>query len=294
MATQLSEVVKGVKLSAAEVAQSSNEVEQSTRDLAEFSEKQAEKIQAAIVTIKDLANAIQNISRHAGMTAEVSNKAKLSAQEGSLAVKKTNEAMTAIKDNMRGTARTIKRLGESSQEIGNITQIINDIADRTSILALNASIQAAMAGDAGRGFAVVAEEVQRLAERSAGSTKQIETLVSGIQNEITEAAASMERSIEYVVTGTELSDEAFSKLMEIEDVSKQLAETINDISSTAEQKSKDSELIADMMEEVGALTTQTTGATKNTVASMERITSTSKRLEQSISTFKLEEDEASV
>ncbi len=99
----------------------------------------------------------------------------LSAQEGSLAVKKTNEAMSAIKDNMRGTARTIKRLGESSQEIGNITQIINDIADRTSILALNASIQAAMAGDAGRGFAVVAEEVQRLAERSAGSTKQIES-----------------------------------------------------------------------------------------------------------------------
>lgn len=294
MATQLSEVVKGVKRSAAEVAQSSNEVEQSTRDLAEFSEKQAEKIQAAIVTIKDLANAIQNISRHAGMTAEVSNKAQLSAQEGSLAVKKTNEAMTAIKDNMRGTARTIKRLGESSQEIGNITQIINDIADRTSILALNASIQAAMAGDAGRGFAVVAEEVQRLAERSAGSTKQIETLVSGIQNEITEAAASMERSIQYVVTGTELSDEAFSKLMEIEDVSKQLAETINDISSTAEQKSQDSERIADMMEEVGALTTQTTGATKNTVVSMERIASTSKRLEESISTFKLEEDEAAV
>ena len=199
MATQLSEVVKGVKLSAAEVSQSTDEVGQSTKDLAEFSEKQAEKIQAAIVTIKDLANAIQNISQHAGMTAEVSNKAQLSAQEGSLAVKKTNEAMTAIKDNMRGTARTIKRLGESSQEIGNITQIINDIADRTSILALNASIQAAMAGDAGRGFAVVAEEVQRLAERSAGSTKQIETLVSGIQNEITEAAASMERSIQYVV-----------------------------------------------------------------------------------------------
>lgn len=292
MATQLSEVVKRVKLSAAEVSQSTSEVGQSTRDLAEYSDKQAEKIRAAVGTIKDLADAIQDISRNAGMTAEVSNKAKLSAQEGSLAVKKTNEAMTAIKDNMRGTARTIKRLGESSQEIGNITQIINDIADRTSILALNASIQAAMAGDAGRGFAVVAEEVQRLAERSAGSTKQIETLVSGIQNEITEAAASMERSIQYVVSGTELSDEAFSKLMEIENVSRQLAETINAISAAAEQKSQDSELIAEMMEEVGALTEKTTDATKNTVASMERITSTAHRLVESIATFKLEDEPA--
>jgi twitching motility protein PilJ len=292
MATQLSEVVKRVKQSAAEVSQSTSEVGQSTRDLAEYSDKQAEKIRAAVGTIKDLADAIQDISRNAGMTAEVSNKAKLSAQEGSLAVKKTNEAMTAIKDNMRGTARTIKRLGESSQEIGNITQIINDIADRTSILALNASIQAAMAGDAGRGFAVVAEEVQRLAERSAGSTKQIETLVSGIQNEITEAAASMERSIQYVVSGTELSDEAFSKLMEIENVSRQLAETINAISAAAEQKSQDSELIAEMMEEVGALTEKTTDATKNTVASMERITSTAHSLVESIATFKLEDEPA--
>ena len=258
--------------------------------MAQFSEKQAEKIQEAIVTIKDLATAIRNISQHAGRSAEVSNKARLSAKEGSLAVKKTNEAMSAIKDNMRGTARTIKRLGESSQEIGNITQIINDIADRTSILALNASIQAAMAGDAGRGFAVVAEEVQRLAERSAGSTKQIGALVTGIQQEIVEAAASMEKSIQYVVTGTELSDEAFNKLEEIETVSNQLAATISDISSTAQQQSRDSELIADMMEEVGVLTTQTTGATRDTVASMEKIALTSKRLAQSIATFKLEEE----
>ena len=292
MATQLSEVVQGVKQSALEVGQSSQEVEQSTKDLAAYSEKQAEKIKAAIVTIKDLAAAIRNISHHAGVSAEVSNKAMISAQEGSLAVKKTNEAMSAIKENMRGTARTIKRLGESSQEIGNITQIINDIADRTSVLALNASIQAATAGDAGRGFAVVAEEVQRLAERSAGSTKQIESLVTGIQKEIVEATASMEKSIQYVVSGTELSDQAYSKLEEIEAVSNQLAANINDISSTAQKKSQDSEHIADLMEEVGVLTEQTTGATRDTVSSMEKIISTSRRLEESISTFKLGEEAA--
>lgn len=291
MAMQLSQVVRDVKQSASEVGRSSQEVEQSTRSLAGISEKQAEKIQEAIVTIKDLATAIRNISQHAGLSAEVSSKAMISAQEGSLAVKKTNEAMSAIKDNMRGTARTIKRLGESSQEIGNITQIINDIADRTSILALNASIQAAMAGDAGRGFGVVAEEVQRLAERSASSSKQIEALVSGIQKEITEAGSSMEKSIQYVVTGTELSDEAFSKLEEIESVSKQLAATITDISNTAQKQSSDSGVIADMMEAVGELTTQTTDATKDTVTAMEKIASTSRRLVQSIATFRLEEDE---
>jgi len=133
-----------------------------------------------------------------------------------------------------------------------------------------------------------------LAERSAGSTKQIESLVTGIQKEIVEATASMEKSIQYVVSGTELSDQAYSKLEEIEAVSNQLAANINDISSTAKKKSQDSEQIADLMEEVGVLTEQTTGATRDTVSSMEKIISTSRRLEESISTFKLGEEAAAV
>ena len=250
------------------------------------------KIQEAIDTIEELAAQIRQVSQNANQSSEVSEKALSSAKEGSDAVRKTNEAMASIKDNMRATARTIKRLGESSQEIGNIVQIINDIADRTSILALNASIQAAEAGDAGRGFAVVAEEVQRLAERSATSTKQIETLIKTIQGEIGEAGTSMEKSIQYVVQGTELADQAHNKLEEIETISNQLADIIANISTSAQQQSLESDSITEMMREVGQLTGQTTSATRDTTASMAKITSTSEQLEQSISVFKVADDKA--
>lgn len=288
MAEQLSDVVRNVKQASSQVGDSSSEVEQVTKKLARFSEDQSAKIREAIARVEDIAGSIQEVTQSALLSAEVSSKAKNNAREGSEAVLKTNKAMAVIKENMRGTARTIKRLGESSQEINNIIQLINDIADRTSILALNASIQAAMAGEAGRGFAVVAEEVQHLAERSAESTKQIEKLISGIQGEISEAGVSMEKSIQYVVEGTELADEAFTKLGEIEYVSNQLAEIIESISERARQQSQESQTITGVMHEVGVLTSRTTDATKETTVSMEKIAATSRKLAESIAVFRLE------
>ena len=287
MAEQLSQVVVDVKKASALVGSTSEDVDQVTTRLAERSDEQANKIKEAITTIDDMATKIREVSQSAKESADVSDKALTSAREGSEAVRKTNDAMASIKDNMRGTASTIKRLGESSQEIGNIVQIINDIADRTSILALNASIQASMAGDAGRGFAVVAEEVQRLAERSAESTYQIETLINAIQGDISAAGTSMETSIQYVVEGTDLADEAHGRLDEIESVSNQLAEIIASISASAQEQSIESENVTNMMQEVGVLTAETTDASKETAASMEKITSTSKQLEESISVFKV-------
>lgn len=292
MAEQLSRVVRDVKSASALVGSSSSDVDQVTRKLSQASEEQAAKIRDAITTIERIADNIREVAASAGESARVSGSARKSAREGSDAVRKTNQAMSSIKENMRGTARTIKRLGESSQEIGNIVQIINDIADRTSILALNASIQAAMAGEAGRGFAVVAEEVQRLAERSAASTKQIETLISTIQGEIGEAGISMERSIQQVVDGTELADEAYEKLEEIETVSNQLAELVESISEAARRQAAESENITKLMNEVGKLTGETTAATRETASSMEKITTTSKQLEESIAVFKIEEETA--
>lgn len=289
MAEQLSTVVRDVKDASAQVGSSSHDVDAVTQNLSKYSEAQAEKVQEAIAKIEEMTARFKQVSENATKSAEVSSVAKQNAQEGSEAVKRTNEAMASIKENMRGTSRTIKRLGESSQEIGNIVQIINDIADRTSILALNASIQASMAGDAGRGFAVVAEEVQRLAERSAESTKQIESLIQAIQGDISAAGLSMETSIQYVVDGTDLADEAHSKLGEIEGVSNQLAEIIENIADSAKQQSEESEEVTEMMQEVGELSEQTSGATRETAASMEKITTTSKQLEDSIATFKIEE-----
>ncbi len=293
MAEQLSRVVKDVKSASSLVGNSSSDVDQITRKLSQSSEEQAARIRAAIITVERIAESIRAVAASADESARVSGSARTSARAGSDAVRKTNQAMSSIKENMRGTARTVKRLGESSQEIGNIVQIINDIADRTSILALNASIQAAMAGEAGRGFAVVAEEVQRLAERSGASTKQIETLISTIQGEISEAAISMEKSIQQVVDGTELADEAYEKLEEIEAVSNQLAEFVESISETSRRQAVESENITKLMHEVGQLTEETTAATRETAASMEKITSTSKQLEESIAVFKIEDEAAS-
>ncbi|MCB2217583.1 methyl-accepting chemotaxis protein [Desulfofustis glycolicus] len=293
MAEQLSRVVKGVKTASSLVGSSSTDVNQVTKKLSQSSEEQAARIRAAITIIERIAESIRNVASSADESARVSGSARESARAGSDAVLKTNQAMGLIKENMRGTARTVKRLGESSQEIGNIVQIINDIADRTSILALNASIQAAMAGEEGRGFAVVAEEVQRLAERSATSTKQIETLINTIQGEISEASISMEKSIQQVVDGTELADEAYGKLEEIETVSNQLAELVESISESSRRQAAESENITKLMNEVGQLTEETTAATRETTTSMEKITTTSRQLEESIAVFKIEDEAVS-
>jgi twitching motility protein PilJ len=238
-----------------------------------------------------MAASIQQVAQNALQSAAVSEQSTLNAKEGAEAVKSTNKAMEAIRENAQETARAIKRLGESSQEIGNIVQLINDIADRTSILALNASIQAATAGDAGRGFAVVAEEVQRLAERSTKATKQIDTLIKNIQGEINEAGTSMEESIQRVVEGSNLANNAHNKLQEIETVSTQLAELIQSISMAATQQAKASDSITKTMEEVGKVSAQNSAASRQTAVAIKRLSETSEQLATSVEAFKVDEAE---
>jgi methyl-accepting chemotaxis protein len=290
MAEQLSEVVKNVKDVTLQVIATSQEVTRSTENLAETSEMQAVQVRDAIDAINDMSASIQQVAENAGRSAGVSEQSKLHAKEGAEAVRTTNRAMESIREHAQETARAIKRLGESSQEVGNIVQLINDIADRTSILALNASIQAAMAGDAGRGFAVVAEEVQRLAERSTNATKQIATLIKNIQQEINEAGASMEESIQRVVEGSKLADGARRKLQEIETVSTQLGDLIQSISMASKQQAKASEEIAKTMEEVGEISAQTSTASRQTALSMKNLAQMSSQLNESVSVFRLSED----
>jgi twitching motility protein PilJ len=237
-----------------------------------------------------MAISIQQVAENAVQSAAVSKRSTQNAKEGAEAVRNTNKAMDAIRDNVQETARSIKRLGESSQEIGNIVQLINDIADRTSILSLNASIQAAMAGDAGRGFAVVAEEVQRLAERSTNATKQIDTLIKNIQGEINEAGTSMEESIQRVVEGSNLADGAHQKLQEIESVSNQLAELIQSISMAATHQAKSSDSITKTMQQMGAVSTKNLAASRKTTRAIQQLAKTSEDLAASVETFKLEGD----
>ncbi|MCP4349342.1 MAG: methyl-accepting chemotaxis protein [Desulfobacterales bacterium] len=295
MAEQLGRVVHNVKDVTIQISATSHEVRTSTESLAETSEMQAVQVSDAIAAINEMAASIQQVAENATQSAQVSEDSKTHANDGATAVRDTNSAMESIREHVQETARAIKRLGESSQEVGNIVQLIGDIADRTSILALNASIQAAMAGEAGRGFAVVAEEVQRLAERSTNATQQIDTLIKNIQGEINEAGTSMEESIQRVVEGSKLADNAYTKLQEIENITTHLGELIQSISMASRQQARASENIAKTMQEVGEVSSSTSAAGRQTAISMKNLAETSDQLNESVSVFKLkgdEEDEA--
>jgi methyl-accepting chemotaxis protein len=287
MIVQLREIIQDVQEATLEVSSSANEIRATTEHLSQGSEAQAAQITGTSSAIEDMASSIQQVSENAATSAQVGEQALVNAQQGILAVQNTMEGMTRIRDQVQETAKRIKRLGESSQEIGDIVQLIGDIADRTSILALNASIQAAMAGDAGQGFAVVAEEVERLAERSTEATKQIDTLIRTIQNETNEAVAAMESTTNEVVEGSLLAEEAGQALSEIGTVSGRLQELIQSISMASQQQARGSEELAHSMVEIAEVTQQTAVGTKQAAVSINTLATLADELRASVSAFKL-------
>jgi twitching motility protein PilJ len=234
-----------------------------------------------------MALSIREVAAAAQRSAEVSQQSRQNAEEGAAAVTETSQAMADIREQINETARSIKRLGESSLEIGNIVQIIDDIADRTSILALNASIQAAMAGEAGHGFAVVADEVQRLADNSSNSTKQIELLVKSIQNEIKEVTNRIDDGIGKVVLGSKLAEGAYAKLQEIEQVSSQLAELIETITTSTTEQVEASTIISKTMQEIGGISRESSLSSQDTAASMNVLSRTARDLRSAVEVFKI-------
>lgn len=289
MTDQLSDIIRKVKEATASVDVTSEDVARLTISLANKNIEQSRKVNNAIKAIDTMVQSIRNVSENAQQSAGVSELSRLNAREGAEAVRKTNLAMNEIREQINETARSIKRLGESSMEIGNVIQIINDIADRTSILALNASIQAAMAGDAGHGFAVVADEVQRLAERSGNSTKQIEVLVKNIQTEIKNVSTRMDESIGKVVQGSQLADGAHNKLREIEQVSNKLADLIEFITSSAADQVRVSESISTTMQEIGEVSQESSRSSQETATSMDMLSRTARDLRSAVEMFKVEE-----
>lgn len=284
---QLRKIISRVQSTTIEVANAANEMDAATKHLANGSENQAEQIISVSAAIDDMASTIQQVSDNAALSATVALQALQNARQGNSAVRDTIDGMTRIREQTQETAKRLKRLGETSQEIGQIVQLIDDIADRTGILALNASIQAAAAGDAGRGFAVVAEEVERLAVRSADATKKIAVLVRAIQGETTESVAAMERNIQEVVGGSKIAHQAGVSLAEIEGVSVKLAELIQSISVASKQQAKGSEELAKSMVGISEITQQTAVGTKRTAESVNDLTRLANDLRGSVSAFKL-------
>ena len=286
---QLRDLVSRITETSQEVAQYTATTQSITNQLAEASEHQAQEIAGASAAINEMAMSIDQVSANAEESAEVAERSVQIAANGADVVHRSIEGMDTIREQIQETSKRIKRLGESSQEIGNIVALINDIADQTNILALNAAIQASMAGEAGRGFAVVADEVQRLAERSATATKQIEGLVKTIQTDTNEAVISMEQTTSEVVRGASLTKDAGIALDEIQTVSTNLAKLIANISDAAKLQSASAGHIATTMNVVQEITSQTTSATFDTARSVSELANMAESLRESVTDFKLPE-----
>ena len=284
---QLRDLVATINLTAGQVAGAVQDTQATAMHLAQASEHQAQQIAEASTAINQMAQSIDQVSANAAESSAVAERSVEIANKGNEVVHNTIHGMDNIREQIQDTAKRIKRLGESSQEIGDIISLIDDIADQTNILALNAAIQASMAGDAGRGFAVVADEVQRLAERSSAATRQIETLVRAIQADTNEAVISMEQTTTEVVRGARLAQDAGVALEEIEGVSKTLAALIQSISNAAQQQTSSAGQISLTMNVIQQITTQTSSGSTATAESIGNLAKMASQLRRSVSGFTL-------
>lgn len=289
---QLRGLVKTINQTAVEVDMAAQRTQSTARELAEASEHQAAEINTATQSMNEMAQSIDNISVHAADSADVAQRSLGIASKGTEVVRNTIDGMNTIRGQIQDTSKRLKRLGESSQEIGNIVSLINDIADQTNILSLNASIQASMAGEAGRGFAVVADEVQRLSERVSAATRQIEGLVSTIQTDTNEAVISMEHTTAQVVHGAQLAQDAGVALEEIENVSSSLATLIHNISGTAKTQAASAAHISNRMKVIRDITVKTSSSTSKAAGSIGNLADMAVEMRKSVAGFRLQETES--
>ncbi|MGH8182623.1 MAG: methyl-accepting chemotaxis protein [Rhodanobacteraceae bacterium] len=283
----LRSLVTTINETAVRVSSAAQETQATAKHLADAANQQAQQITSASSKINEMAVSIDQVSKNSADSAEVAQRSVQIASNGAQIVRQTISGMDSIREQIQETSKRIKRLGESSQEIGSIVELINDIAEQTNILALNAAIQAASAGEAGRGFAVVADEVQRLAERATGATKRIETLVQTIQSDTNEAVSSMEQTTTQVVNGARLAEDAGTALGEIEKVSNNLAGLIQGISSAARQQSAAASNITTTMNSIQQITAQTSVGANQTAESIGNLAQLAQELRRSVADFKL-------
>ena len=284
---ELRRLVAGITKAAEHVSGATNEAQTVSAELLQATQRQAAEIQGAGQAVTQMAQSMTQVSANANDSAKVAETSLSAANKGAQAVQNAIRGMNDIRDQIQETSKRIKRLGESSQEIGEIVQLISDITEQTNVLALNAAIQAASAGEAGRGFTVVAEEVQRLAERSAEATKHIGAIVKSIQRDTQDAVEAMERSTRGVVEGTRTADEADQALREIEKISNRLAELIGAISNATQQQATSAAQVAGKMKIILGVTQLTSEGTKKTAASAMRLGELAQGLKSSVAGFKL-------
>jgi twitching motility protein PilJ len=284
---ELRALVSQVQTTVTRVTDTTQQVEQTSTELLAASAEQLREIRETGEAVLQMAGRINDVSGQAQRTAEVARHSLQAAESGLKAVQDTIGGMNTIRDQIQDTSKRIKRLGESSQEIGEITELISDITEQTNVLALNAAIQAASAGEAGRGFSVVAEEVQRLAERSGDATRQIAALVRTIQTDTQDAVAAMERSTRGVVEGARLSDAAGTALADIDRVTRELSALIESISAEALREAESANVVAANIQHIFAVTEQTSEGTQSTAQIVRELSRTAEELRASVARFKV-------
>ena len=272
---------------AGRVSAAAESAQTTSTELIDAAGRQSREIQDAGSQIQEMARSMTDVSGNALQSAQVARRSLEAARKGQDAVQNTIKGMNEIREQIQETSKRIKRLGESSQEIGEIVELISDITEQTNVLALNAAIQAASAGEAGRGFTVVAEEVQRLAERSGDATRRIAALVKTIQTDTHDAVAAMERSTLGVVQGTKLSDAAGKALEEIDSVSRKLDELIAQISNQALREAASANEVAANIQHIFAVTEQTSEGTRSTAQMVHELSRSAEALRASVSRFKV-------
>jgi len=284
---ELRNLVTGVNNAAIQVTQKTAHAQSISAELLGAAERQSKEIEETTAQVLQVSRSISEVSSTAEEGARVAQRSLAAADKGRSAVQDSISGMNDIREQIQETSKRIKRLGESSQEIGEIVELISDITEQTNVLALNAAIQAASAGEAGRGFSVVAEEVQRLAERSGEATKQIGAIVKTIQADTQDAVAAMEKSTQGVVEGAKLSDAAGQALSEIDFVTKNLAQLIQTISSATQTQANATNKVAQNMQEILEITRQTTRGTQQAAGSIRDLAAVAQELKSSVSGFKL-------
>ena len=284
---ELRMLVTNINRATAQVTEATDAAKRITDELLAAAERQSQQIAATSEAVNQMSQSIAGVSQNAAESSRVAELSLATARKGGDSVRNAIAGMNALRDQIQETAKRIKRLGESSQEIGEIVELIGDITEQTNVLALNAAIQAAAAGEAGRGFSVVAEEVQRLAERSANATRRIGAIVKAIQGDTQDAVHAMEVSTQGVVEGTLLSDAAGHALQEIETVSAQLARLIQDISNATQEQARTAEAIARNMQDILQVTRLTSDGARRSAESMDQLIALAEELKVSVSGFKL-------
>lgn len=284
---ELRGLVSGINRATEKVTNTTLQAQAISEELLEAAQRQSQEIEETSAAILGISQSINEVSASATQSAQVATQSLEAAEKGTRAVENSISGMNSIRENIQETSKRIKRLGESSQEIGEIVELISDITEQTNVLALNAAIQAAAAGEAGRGFSVVAEEVQRLAERSGQATKQIAAIVKTIQSDTQDAVSAMETSTQGVVEGAKLSDAAGQALNEIGQVSRNLANLIENISTATDSQAIAATRVAQAMQDIQQITEQTTAGTQQTASSIGELSALAADLKKSISGFKL-------